>query len=75
MLREEGFEIEDKKLGTALYYGLYTDTNQFAEIFNPLDMDMREGLPCEKVLKIYTLLSTHYILHRYVLPQPVTGNH
>ena len=50
MLREEGFEIEDKKLGTALYYGLYTDTNQFAEIFNPLDMDMREGLPCEKTL-------------------------
>ena len=50
MLREAGFEIQDTKLGTALYYGLYTDTNQFAEIFNPLDMDMREALPCEKTL-------------------------
>ena len=50
MLREEGFEIKDTKLGTALYYGLYTDTNQFSEIFNPLDMDMRDALPCEKSL-------------------------
>lgn len=50
MLREAGFAIGDSKLGTALYYGLYTDTNQFAEIYNPLDMDMREALPCEKSL-------------------------
>lgn len=50
MLREEGFQITDSKLGTALYYGLYTDTNQFAEIFNPLDMDMREAVPCERSL-------------------------
>lgn len=50
MLREAGYQIKDKKLGTALYYGLYTDTNQFAEIYNPLDMDMREDVPCEKTL-------------------------
>lgn len=50
MLRQEGFAITDTKLGTALYYGLYTDTNQFAEIFNPLDIDMRESLPCEMSL-------------------------
>ncbi len=50
MLRDEGFEIKDTKLGTALYYGLYTDTNQFSEIFNPLDMDMRDSVPCEKTL-------------------------
>lgn len=50
MLREAGYEIKDSKLGTALYYGLYTDTNQFSEIYNPLDMDMREALPCEKTL-------------------------
>lgn len=37
-------------LGTALYYGLYSDTNQFSEIYNPLDMDMRDALPCEKSL-------------------------
>ena len=46
MLAEAGFPIDDDNgLGTALYYGLYTDTNQFAEIRNPLDMDMREALP------------------------------
>lgn len=50
MLREEGFTVTDTRLGTALYYGLYTDTNQFAEIYNPLDMDMREVLPYEKML-------------------------
>lgn len=50
MLREAGYGIQDTKLGTALYYGLYTDTNQFSEIYNPLDMDMREALPCEKSL-------------------------
>lgn len=50
MLREAGYGIRDTKLGTALYYGLYTDTNQFSEIYNPLDMDMREALPCEKSL-------------------------
>ena len=50
MLREAGYKIEDSKVGTALYYGLYTDTNQFAEIYNPLDMDMREAVPCEKTL-------------------------
>lgn len=50
MLREAGYQIEDSRLGTALYYGLYTDTNQFAEIYNPLDMDMREAVPCEKTL-------------------------
>lgn len=48
MLRREGFKIQDTKLGTALYYGLYSDTNQFAEIYNPLDMDMRDALPCEQ---------------------------
>lgn len=50
MLAEEGWHITDEKIGTALYYGLYTDTNQFSEIFNPLDMDMREVIPFEKSL-------------------------
>ena len=54
MMRRERAEtidgIIDKKIGTALYYGLYSDTNQFSEIYNPLDMDMREALPCEKSL-------------------------
>lgn len=51
MLMEEGFDIsKDIRLGTALYYGLYSDTNQFAEIYNPLDMDMRDNVPCNKSL-------------------------
>ena len=48
LLMEEGFEItDDRRLGTALYYGLYADTNQFSEIHNPLDMDMRDALPVD----------------------------
>lgn len=51
MLLEEGYPVnEDVNLGTALYYGLYTDTNQFSELFNPLDMDMREMLSFNKRL-------------------------
>ncbi|MDE7429075.1 MAG: DHH family phosphoesterase [Lachnospiraceae bacterium] len=50
MLCGAGYEINDIKLGTALYYGLFTDTNQFSEIFNPLDMDMREAVPVDKTL-------------------------
>lgn len=45
LLEEEGYPVnENTAVGTALYYGLYTDTNQFAEIYNPLDMDMRESV-------------------------------
>lgn len=51
MLKEEGFPINDNvDLGTALYYGLFTDTNQFSELFNPLDMDMREEIAYNKRL-------------------------
>lgn len=51
LLLEEGFDIgSDAYLGTALYYGLYTDTNQFSELYNPLDMDMREAVNADKGL-------------------------
>ena len=50
MLGEEGYEITNMKLGTALYYGLYTDTNQFSEIYNPVDMDMRDSVIYNKAL-------------------------
>lgn len=51
MLTEAGYPLdEDRILCTALYYGLYSDTNQFAELFNPLDMDMRENLDCDMSL-------------------------
>ncbi len=43
MLEEEGFDInEDRRIATALYYGLYMDTNGFAELRRPFDDDLRE---------------------------------
>lgn len=45
LLRDENFPInETPGLGTALFYGLYSDTNQLSEIRNPLDMDMRDSV-------------------------------
>lgn len=43
MLKEEGVDVnENEKLSTALYYGLYTDTGNFEEIFHQLDMELRD---------------------------------
>ena len=45
MIRDEGLSVdEDIILSTALYYGLYTDTNKFSEVSHPLDKDMRDSL-------------------------------
>ncbi len=45
MLRAEGYDANDNKnLATALYYGLYTDTNKFSELSHPLDRDMIDSL-------------------------------
>lgn len=49
MLLDENFPVnQDVRLGTALYYGLYRDTNQFSEICYPLDMDMRDTVRYDK---------------------------
>ena len=49
MMQEEGFDFHDeKKLSTALYYGLYTDTNSLSEISHPLDRDMVDALDINK---------------------------
>lgn len=49
LITEAGYTVTDEEgLGTALYYGLYTDTNQFSELSNPLDLDMREEIPFDK---------------------------
>lgn len=54
MIREEGLDIsQEPNLQTALYYGLYSDTNRFAELSNPLDRDMVESLRIrESVVKL-----------------------
>lgn len=50
MLLEENFLLKDIRLGTALYYGLYTDTSQLAEIYHPWDKDMRDEIRFDKGL-------------------------
>ena len=43
MLKEEKYAVNDNSnLATALYYGLYTDTGGFEEIFHPKDMQLRD---------------------------------
>ena len=43
LLRAEGVDInEDTALATALYYGLYSDTNAFGELNHPADKDLRD---------------------------------
>ena len=43
-------ELLDKSVSTALYYGLYSDTNAFSEISHPLDRDMIDSLDYDKNL-------------------------
>lgn len=51
LLKAEGIDInENKNLATALYYGLMTDTNGFAEIYHPLDKDLRDDANYERTL-------------------------
>ncbi len=55
MLTRSDYNVNDNiKLSTALYYGLYTDSNQLLEIFNPLDKDAEEQLVYER--NIITML-------------------
>lgn len=43
LLGQEGYPLgEDKDLMTALYYGLYMDTNSLSEISHPVDRDLRD---------------------------------
>lgn len=49
LLLLEGIDFNyNRNLSTALYYGLLTDTNNFAEIAHPLDKDMRDDAKFEK---------------------------
>ena len=45
LLKEANFDFNDHlDVGTALYYGLYTDTNSLSEIIHPMDMDLRDEI-------------------------------
>ena len=51
MLREEGYDPnENKFVATALYYGLYTDTNRLSEVSHPIDRDMLDSLNFNKAI-------------------------
>lgn len=51
LLTEAGYNINsNENVGTALYYGLFMDTYQFSEVYNPLDMDMRDQIVYDKAL-------------------------
>ncbi|MDR1321212.1 MAG: DHH family phosphoesterase [Gracilibacteraceae bacterium] len=50
-LRREGFDFAARgDVATALYYGLYTDTANLAEIGHPLDKDMRDNLRFDQTI-------------------------
>ena len=59
MMREEGISVDDRRLATALYYGLYTDTGRLSEVSHPLDRDMIDSLNYDK--SIITELSNSNI--------------
>jgi phosphoglycolate phosphatase len=50
LMIEDQYEVLDTKVSTALFYGLYSDTNAFSEMYHPLDRDMLESLQFDKNL-------------------------
>lgn len=49
LIKREGFEPNDSRLlATALYYGLFSDTNRLSEVSHPLDRDMMDQLIINK---------------------------
>lgn len=51
LLKDAGYDVnEDIKVATALYYGLYMDSNQLSEISHPYDRDMVDFLQYDKAL-------------------------
>ncbi len=47
MLRQTDFPLR-RRLSTALYYGLYMDTNRFQDLSHPMDKDMRDSLKIDR---------------------------
>lgn len=51
MLEEEGINYNEKPdVATALYYGLFMDTNGFSEISHPADRDLRDFAEYDNIL-------------------------
>lgn len=59
LLLKEGYDVNaDQHLATALYYGLYTDSSAFEELYHPMDRDMRDLLERDDKL-IFRLVNTN----------------
>lgn len=59
MLKKEHIPVNtNTKLATALYYGLYTDTNGFAELTHPMDKDLRDESKWDRAI-LRTLLNAN----------------
>lgn len=51
MLRKEGYDVNrDKRVATALYYGMFMDSNELSELRHPLERDMLDALHIDKKL-------------------------
>lgn len=50
MLKNAGFNVNDTAIATALYYGLYMDSDHLSEIGHPLERDMIDFLEYDKIL-------------------------
>lgn len=51
LLKDANYDVNaDIRVATALYYGLYMDSNQFSEISHPYDRDMMDFLRFDKGL-------------------------
>lgn len=60
MLRKEGEDVNhDKDVATALYYGLYMDSNALSELRHPLERDMLDDLVYNKAL-ILRLINSNF---------------
>ena len=63
MIKSEGLEPnEDRNLATALYYGLFTDTNKLSEVSHPLDRDMLDALVINRSI-ITKMCNSNISLH------------
>lgn len=51
MLKEEGYDVnKDRNVATALYYGLFMDSNELSELRHPLERDMVDYLKIDNKL-------------------------
>lgn len=49
LLQEMNYDVNgDRKVATALYYGLYSDTGELSEIYHPVDRQMRDSLQIDR---------------------------